>query len=322
MSLIYSILDINNIMFQGFDYRLPDQNLKTISDLEKIMGNSVPVESTSSVKPKSYDKKPQRNIQSTPSNDEWAVVRTSFKPTKIDVKEGIEKDINTIRTSLNKISTKNYDLQRDTIIEFITAFLEKQASSEILQEDQLQNISKIGHSIFDIASTNKNNSMLYASLYKDLINKFEIFGTILSEFVGNFKNTIQNIHYVDPSTDYDMFCAYTKSNDSRKSTTMFLINSMKLGLVSTDTVIDIIQYFQSTVFEYIEQSGRTNEVEEIIENIFIFVSQCSSQFAANEHWAQIVGHVKQISEMKPKEHPSLTNRATFKCLDTLDSLSA
>ena len=321
MTAVYTILDINNIMFQGFDYRLPEQNTKILSDLEKLMG-SVSVETTAVAKPKSFDQKPPRKSSTVPSNndDEWSVVRTSFKPTKIDVKEGIEKDINTIRSSLNKVSNKNIDVQRDVIIEFIVSFLERQSTSDISEEDQLQNMSKVGYSIFNVASTNKNNSMLYATLYKDLIGKFAIFNAILTEFVDNFKNTIQNIHYTDPSTDYDKFCAYTKSNDSRKATSMFLVNVMKLGLVSMNVVVDIIQYFQATVFEYIEQPGRTNEVEEIIENIFIFVSQGSEQLSENENWDQIVDKTKQISEMKPKEHPSLTNRATFKCLDTLDSL--
>lgn len=319
MTTIYSILDINNIMYQGFDYRLPEQNMKILTELEKIMGG-VNVETTNLLKPKLFDKKPPRKSIPSNNDEEWSVVRTSFKPTKIDVKEGIEKDINIIRMSLNKISIKNFDLQKDTIIEFITTFLKNQSSSDILEEEKLQNISRIGNSIFDIASTNKNNSLLYATLYNCLIQKFTIFNTILTEFIDNFKNTIQNINYTDPSVDYDKFCAYTKLNDSRKATSMFLLNLMKLDLVSQDIVIDIIQYFQTTVLEYIEQPKRTNEIEEIVENIFIFVSQGAELLSEKENWDKIIDQIKYISEMKLKEHPSLTNRTIFKCLDILDSL--
>jgi len=319
MTTIYSILDINNIMYQGFDYRLPEQNMKILTELEKLMGG-VNVETTNLLKPKLFDKKPPRKSIPSNNDEEWSVVRTSFKPTKIDVKEGIEKDINIIRMSLNKISIKNFDLQKDTIIEFITTFLKNQSSSDILEEEKLQNISRIGNSIFDIASTNKNNSLLYATLYKCLIQKFTIFNTILTEFIDNFKNTIQNINYTDPSVDYDKFCAYTKLNDSRKATSIFLLNLMKLDLVSQDIVIDIIQYFQTTVLEYIEQPKRTNEIEEIVENIFIFVSQGAELLSEKENWDKIIDQIKYISEMKLKEHPSLTNRTIFKCLDILDSL--
>ena len=313
MATIYSISDINNILFQGFSYRLPEQNMQIMADLEKLMGGT----ETAAIKTKTYDKKPIRNTPAI-NNDDWSVVRTTFKPTKIDVKEGIEKDVNIIRTSLNKISMKNFESQRNLIVDFITSFLEKQ--SEFLEEDRILNIRKVGYSIFDIASTNKNNSALYATLYKDLVCKFEIFATILSEFVGNFKTTIQTILYVSPDANYDQFCAYTKANDSRKSTTAFLINLMKNDMVSQNTVVDIIQHFQGIVSQYVDESGRTNEVEEIIENLFILISQSSDQLESHEKWEEIVDNVKTVSIMKPKDHTSLTNRAVFKCLDILDSL--
>ena len=324
MTAIYTIADINNIIFKGFPYRLPEQNMKILSDLEKLMGGA----ETSQVKAKTYEKKPIRNTvhssshssSSQNNDDDWSVVRTNFKPTKIDVKEGIEKEVNIIRTSLNKISVKNFESHRSLIVDFITTFLKNQSeNAEISEEDRMINTRKIGHSIFDIASTNKNNSALYASLYLDLISRFEIFTTILSEFVGNFKTTIQTIIYVSPDENYDQFCAYTKSNDSRKSTTLFLVNLMKLDLVSHHTVIDIIQHFQDTVFQYIDESNRTNEVEEIIENLFILIVQ--SNLKMHEKWGQIVDIVKTISTMKLKEHQSLTNRAVFKCLDILDNLA-
>ena len=323
MTAIYTIADINNIIFKGFPYRLPEQNMKILSDLEKLMGGA----ETSQVKAKTYEKKPIRNTvhssshssSSQNNDDDWSVVRTNFKPTKIDVKEGIEKEVNIIRTSLNKISMKNFEAHRNLIVDFITTFLKNQSeNAEISEEDRMINTRKIGHSIFDIASTNKNNSALYASLYLDLISRFEIFTTILSEFVGNFKTTIQTIIYVSPDENYDQFCAYTKSNDSRKSTTLFLVNLMKLDLVSHHTVIDIIQHFQDTVFQYIDESNHTNEVEEIIENLFILIIQ--SNLKMHENWGQIVDNVKNISTMKLKEHQSLTNRAVFKCLDILDNL--
>lgn len=318
MSLIYSIPDINKIMFDGFSYRLPEQNMKIISELEKLMGSELPTQ----VKPKTYDKKITKNVASSNSNndDEWTVIRTSFKPTKLDVKEGIENDVNIIRSSLNKISNKNFELQSNLIIDYIKAFLKKQILDEIPKEDQLKNIKRIGDSIFDIANTNKNNSELYALLYKELIKNFDFFNDMLTAFVGNFKNTIQNIHYVDPATNYDQFCAYTKINDSRKSTTLFLVNLMKLDLIPVNNLIDIIQYFQETVIQYIDQSNRKNETEEIVENIFIFVSQGFRFFNKTEQWEMIMSNIQSISIMKIKDHLSLTNRTVFKCLDTLESL--
>ena len=91
-------------------------------------------------------------------------------------------------------------------------------------------------------------------------------------------------------------------------------------MVSQNTVVDIIQHFQGIVSQYVDESGRTNEVEEIIENLFILISHSSDQLESHEKWEEIVDNVKTISIMKPKDHTSLTNRAVFKCLDILDSL--
>jgi len=321
MSEIYSNLDINAILFEGFSYKLPDPIAKTINDLEKIFGSTIGGSTVSeqNMKSKSYERK-QPSVRTTPVDNDWTGIRTSFKTTKLDVKEGIEKDINIIRSSLNKISTKNYDSQRNIIIDFISNFIDTKQLDQPIDEHN-ENIKKIGYSIFDIASTNKTNSSQYAELYRDLIAKFDIFGLILTEFIGNFKNTISTIHYTDPAVNYDLFCSYTKSNDTRKSTTEFLVNLMKLDVVSKNTIIDIIQYFQKTVIQYISESGRIHEVEEIIENIYIFVSTGLVQLKTDESWSTIVENITTLSEMQPKKKPSMTSRAVFKCMDTLDKIN-
>ena len=90
-----------------------------------------------------------------------------FLPTKMDIKEGIEKDMNNIRTSLNKISIKNYDIQKDIIISLLIQFLTDDIEHQI-------SLKKIAQFIFDIASTNKFYSALYVDLYLELINKSSI----------------------------------------------------------------------------------------------------------------------------------------------------
>lgn len=312
MSYYYSTLDINNILFTGFAYKLPEPIVNTISELDKIFG--LIVDTTSTIKPKSYEKK---SIRPVPDND-WTAVRTSFKTTKLDVKEGIEKDVNNIRSSLNKISIKNYSEQSTTIIEFISTFLDSQ--TELDPDEQLANTRKIAQSIFDIASTNKTNSLQYAELYYTLIQRFPVFSGILNEYIENFKNTIQHINYIDPAENYDKFCVYTKTNDIRKSSTLFLVNLMKLTVISKNTIIDIVLYFQDTVLHYITESGRTNEVEEIVENVFLFITHGLKHNDGELQWTKMIDNIQILSSSKPKEYPSMTSRAIFKCLDIMDSL--
>jgi hypothetical protein len=249
--------------------------------------------------------KPKNEI----TDQDWSEIR-NFKTTKMDTKEGVEKQINEIRMDLNKISKKNYDVQKDAIIQKIT----------IVENDSAEHLNQIAQAIFDIASSNKFFSELYAALYKELIGRFAIFATILTEFVSKFTDTIKNIQYVDPDKDYDGFCNYTKINDQRKATSMFIVNLMKTDILTKDTVIHIIQFFIEQTKQGIDMPGHTNEAEEITENIFILVTQSREQLEQIESWSAIIEQIAAFSKMKTKEHPSLSNRIVFKYLDIVDTL--
>ena len=340
MAKTYSTIEINNVLFEGFTYKLPEPIVKTISELDKLFASTISASTINtstinpsnetSLKPKSYERKPSSRSNggggggsgSTLNDNDWSAVRTSFKTTKMDVKEGIEKDVNTIRSSLNKISAKNYESQRNTIIEFIEKFIETQESAELLPQECSDNIRRIGHSIFDIASTNKNSSWQYAELYAELVKRFTVFSQILTEFIDNFKNTITTIQYTDPAVNYDMYCSYTKTNDARKSTSEFLMNLVKLNIVRNATIIDIIRYFQRITCQYILETDKIHEVEEIIENVFIFVTTGMDQLKMDDNWREIVDNITKLSVIKPKQHPSMTSRAVFKCMDTLDKINS
>lgn len=325
----YTVKDFNDLMFQGFEYKLPDDIIDNLKKLEKLLdipsgsdssnssNNFGNKSSTSGFKDKHIVKKfdnrnPRKDSRDINSQD-WNVSR-NFKPTKMEEKTGIEKQINDIRISINKISNKNYESQKNNIITMIVNFLSEESSQD--------NHFKIVKAIFDIASTNKFYSEIYADLYTELYNNFEIFrGNILNDFIQNYKENIQNINYVDPNVDYNSYCAYTKSNDIRKATSTFIINLMKKSVLTNSSVLDILDYLQLLLLKYIDEPNRSNEIEEITENIFIICSigyqLLSSENSSN--WQNIVNTIYTVSKMNSKEHISLTNRAIFKHMDILDS---
>ena len=238
---------------------------------------------------------------------EWENARSSvpFKPTKLEDKEGLEKQISDVRGLLNKISTKNYETQKDAIIVKLSLILESESASD-----------KVANIIFDIASTNKFYSELYALLYCELVHKFSIFKDVLSGFVERYMNSLHKIHYVDHNVDYDGFCNYTKTNDLRKAAATFIINLMKRGLIQSDVVHKIILDIQNLVRKYIKEDNRTNEVDEIVENMFIFITQSKESLAKYPDWGSgIMAFVKSIAGMKSKDQKSLSSRAIFKCMD-------
>jgi len=87
----------------------------------------------------------------------------------------------------------------------------------------------------------------------------------------------------------------------------------------------ILHYFLQKSLEFIDTENKINEVEEITENIFLIVSNCHEFFDESSEKTQlwkdtILPIIIQISQMKLKEHASLSNRFLFKYMDIIDSL--
>jgi hypothetical protein len=301
-------------------------NSKTIQAFEHILKNIVipppePFSSEQMTVPisRSFDKDRNRRRGQRPkdrSSMEWENVRVpAFTPTKIETKEGIEKRIDEFRILLNKISSKNYETQRDLI------FNKMEEIFLINEERSKADLEKVASTIFDIASANKFYSDLYADLYVELINKYEIFDDLLDGLIEKYYDSLKNIYYVDHNMDYDGFCNYTKTNDLRKAMASFIVNLMKKGAIEKEKVLDLILSIQKLLREYIDSDNRSNEVDEIIENLFLLLTQSCSIMNKEEKWSSnILPQINETSKLKSKDCKSLSSRAVFKCMDILDNL--
>jgi hypothetical protein len=252
-----------------------------------------------------------------PENEDWKNVRTVFKATKIEVKEGTEKQISEIRAALNKLSNKNVDTQKTVIIQLIHHTI-----TESKEKDE--DLNKIAQIIFDIASSNKFYSEIYAQLYKELISEFSVFNDKLENLIENYKESLNNICAVDPNVDYDGYCKYTKTNDLRKAMITFIVNLTKVNVINNELVLNLIMYLFENVSQKAQEANKTNEVEEITENIFILITQSSTLLNSSEVWDnQIVPKINELSKIR-KTHPelyvSMSNRAGFKYMDMVDKL--
>jgi hypothetical protein len=337
----YNLDDYNNIIFSGYDYVLPENIVNIIKKLTTELG-IIETTNVSVEKKKSFEN--DRNINSVDStnynskrnkmgenvynyiNDvKWEKLPT-YRPTKIEKKEGIEKTIDDIRTCLNKISNKNYDSQRDLILKYITELnnvvntttIDEEEQLEIKTQDENIELCKVANAIFDIASNNKFYSEIYASLYKELLDRFEIFDKIISKYLDQYLDSIKQIKYVDSNEDYNKYCENNKLNDKRKAMTAFIINLMKKQIIEKEKVLEIILLLQNLVFEYIDVDNKTNEVDEITENIFIFSTMSATEFMNVPEWNNIKSNIVKCSQYKAKEHKSISSRAIFKYMDILD----
>ena len=190
----------------------------------------------------------------------------------------------------------------------------------MIDQEARDELLKITKAIFEIASTNKFYSELYAVLYKEFMEECNEFKENISPFIEQYLENIKNIQCVDPKVDYDKYCDNNKENDKRKAMSAFIVNLTKNDIIEKARIAEIIIYLQDIVLKYIDEEGKTNEIEEITENLFIFVTMANKLMKEEASWQNIIENIRKIAQLKIKEHKSMSNRALFKYMDILDHL--
>jgi hypothetical protein len=330
----YTLQDFTDIVFSGYDYKLPET---TVSVIQKLVGDIGVTMNTKTTETRPTDNnetkykknnyfnngKKSKNYLKRENIDETWEATKPFKPTKMDKKEGIDKLLNDIRASLNKISNKNYETQRDIIFEHIDKIISDDEVSEGEEEVEMNkaaDANSIANSIFDIASTNKFYSELYATLYKELSQNYIVFQNNIHHIIEQYKTSISSIEFVDPNVDYDKFCDNNKINDKRKALTTFIVNLMKQDLLVKSQIAYLILHLIDIVFKNIDTENKNYEIEEITENIFIFITLSISDLKDHDLWDSIMNSIKKLSQCKAKEHLSISSRSIFKYMDILDQI--
>lgn len=272
---------------------------------------------------------PRQNTCSNSSSNssDWVVLR-NFKTTQVDEKQGIEKTLSLIRMTLNKLSNKNYDHPRDAILILIKEIVDASDDDDDDDDDDKSaklannNLRYITQSIFDIASTNKFYSDIYATLYKELVDTHGIFRELLTEFINKYVNMFRQILYIDADTDYDQFCEYTKVCDQQKATVAFITNLLKMGVLTAEETFQLIHEFYMYSLESMKMVDRENETEEVVECMSILITQSKAVLKGHGEWADtVVPMCLALASMKGGDYKSLTSRAIFKFKDVMDNIS-
>jgi hypothetical protein len=327
MALRYTLEEVEDIIFKGFDYRIPDEVIEKISNLAMQVGspdyvktpvfkkreNPMKTEPTqvavSSVKEFNKKRKGNKSMEVL-NDDDWDSART-FQTTKIETKTGIDAEFDSIRAMINKMTDKNALDIKNKIVDII---------EKLVSENSDSDLSGIGGNIFDIASSNRYYSKIYADLYAELSAKFEFIKMKYQENFEKFAELFNNIEYVDPNINYDRFCEINKINEKRKSLAAFYMNLMNCGVISKAEIVDITRNLLVKVYEYISLENKKNEVEELTENIAILYKKGLYEsvdydridgFTINEV-------IEKIANSKVKDYKSLTNKALFKFMDLID----
>lgn len=325
-TLKYTLEDVNNIIFQGFNYSLPQETLSIISELALQVGSpdyvktpvfqkrENPMKTEPSQKEPVFKKKKSKAVEIV-SDADWDAVR-SFQSTKMEEKVGIDAKIDIIRAHLNKLSSdKNYIDIRNKVIDAIEQLLSNSVDS--------QDLNRVGTIVFEIASNNRFFSKLYADLYSELITKYSVMKSIFEDNLKKFTDLFNNIEYVDPTENYDKFCENNKTNEKRKSLATFYMNLMNNKIISQKTIMQITRNLLYQIYTFIQIDDKKNEVDELTENVSILYNKELYKDDECEDYEEIEGFtiteiIEKIAKSKVKEYKSLTNKTLFKFMDMID----
>lgn len=313
--LNYSLEDINEIIFNGFDFKVPNETIELIQQLTKEVGSPLYIKTPVF---KKCDKKTliKHNLNKKNQNieKEWELLRVN-NSTKLKEKVGLELDIDIIRVYLNKLTNKNFNDNVKNIVNKLDELIENKINNE-----ELLKISKI---IFHIASSNRFYSKLYANLYSILIEKYDIMNDLFKECFESFIELFTKIEYVNPEDDYDKFCKINNDNEIRKSLSSFFVNLSNNNILSKEKLIKLVYDMFSQLLELIEKENNKSQVDEITENISIMYStelfkeyniKLLNDLTINET-------IEKLSKTNIKNHKSITNKSIFKFMDMFDLIT-
>lgn len=313
----YTLNDFENIMNEGFNFTLDQNVVDLISRLSKEVGSpdyiKTPIftKTDNSINGNSLKKK-KYNKGFDKLNDVDMESDSNFKATKIEEKIGLDAKIDMVRSFLNKMTDKNFNDFRDKIINIVDEILIEFVSND--------DISRISNVIFEIASTNRFFSKIYADLYSELITKYDCFNHVFELNFNGFAELFNKIEYIDPKEDYDLFCKNNKINERRRSLSLFFVNLMNNNIIKKQNIINITHNLLCQINLLLIQENKKNEIDEITENVAILYN--INMYDDSISYDLIDGltipqFISKLSQSKLSDYKSITNKSIFRFMDMM-----
>ena len=308
-TMIYSLKDFENIAWTN-KFVLPAESIALINSLSNQVASPDYVRTpkfTATDRPM-YKKKKRHNNDDLKSED-WETIR-NFKKTELVKNEGIEKEIDSIRLLINKLTEKSYAV----IIEKMFTTLDELSENK---EYDTAAMDRIGYAIFNMATSNKFNSNVYAKLCNALNNKYEFMVPIISNHISEFMKLFDNMVFVDPTDNYDKFCNMNIENEKRRAMSLFLTSLYKNDVITLDFVFDNIVNIQTKLMDMKNDESKQMENNELVENLFTLITNLDSP-SSSDKWASILVN---INDIKTTKYAGITSKCKFKHMDLIDSIN-
>jgi len=339
-TLKYNLKQITDISYSGFYFEIPADTLDIInylcaqvsttgisSSVFTKLAPSISISSgensneflSSSGSNKINNKKKRGNKAMEVSSEEWESLRT-FQTTKIDQKTGIDADINEIRLYLNKLTDKTFLDMREKIIDKINLVCSISSEND--------DIKKLGFMIYDVCSSNKFYSKIFADLFAELASKYDWLNDIFKENYNNIMSQYNDIEYVDSDFDYNGFCEMNKKNERRRAVTTFYLNLALNSFISYEVIVKLLKDILTSIMYFINlQTDKKNEVDELTEIVAILfnkemIDEVEDDSDNIEDYLisgySILDTVSNLAQKKAKDYNNLSNKAIFKYMDLIE----
>jgi len=329
----YNLKDFETILFNGFNFNIPEETLNLISKLSMEVGSPTYIKTPNFQKKENMGsfgsssssnnqmplkkKRPAKNSEI--GNENWETVR-SYHVTTIEHNVGIDGEMDKIRSCINKISDKNYSEMLSQIIDILNNIVDSNATQE--------EMTRIGTIIFEIASNNKFYSKLYADIYTELIKRYPVMEEVFKHNYSSYMELFDTIECGDPDKDYNKFCLVNKQNEKRKAISTFFVNLSINGIIDTMEIIQILHKLLGIVLDYMKMENKKNEVDELTENIAILYNKNIIALYESVHNTSINSSnvlliddktipdiIRLLASTKVKTYASLSSKTIFKFMD-------
>ena len=291
--MIYSLEFINNLIsLNKSNYTLPEKIIVTLNNLEKELNSC-----------KTFNNKNTKYINNNNNNNDWKrrekiKITKIYKPDNNDISEKLLYDFKGI---LNKLTNKNYDILSLEI-------------SELLKDyDITDDIINI---VFNTASLNSYHSETYAKLCYDNKKIYVKIREIIKNNVELYIESYNNIKNITPEENYDEYCKNRLNNSSRLARTIFYYKLSIHNIIDNELILFIFNKLSTRLLSQTKIKEQLNTNIEIIENIFILLTNCQNIFDKDK-----INELLPICDMNPKIYIGINNKLLFKLMDINDIIN-
>jgi len=337
-TLKYNLKQITDISYSGFYFEIQEDTRNIINYLcnqvgtmgisSSVFSKSAPSKSislavntnefmSSSGLNKNNKKKRGNKSMEVSSQEEWESFRTfPLMVAKMEEKTGTEAEVNEIRLYLNKLTNKTFLDMREKIIDKINLICSMPFDAV-----------KLGSMIYEICSTNKFYSKIFADLFAELAIKYSWLNDIFKEYYSNIMSQYSDIVYVDSETDYNGFCEMNKKNERRRAITTFYLNLALNGFIQKKELVKMLKDILTSIMNMINTTDKKNEVDELTEIVGILfnrdmIDEVEDDASEPEVYyvldQSILETLNSLAQKRAKDYPSLSNKAIFKYMDLVE----